>query len=49
MDAAIANKFVTTLQVAEGQPKRTLHVIENDVKEDKQTATRFQTTIWGTR
>jgi hypothetical protein len=43
MDAAIANKFAKTLQVAEGQPKRTVHMIEHDVKEDKTTANRFQT------
>ena len=43
MDAAIASKFVKTLQVAEGQLKRPVHMIENDVKEDKPTAKKFQT------
>lgn len=43
MDAAIASKFVKTLQVAEGQPKRPVHMIENDGKEGKPTANKFQT------
>ena len=43
MDAAIASKFVKTLQIAEGQLKRPVHMIENDVKEDKPTAKKFQT------
>ena len=42
MDAAIASKFVKTLQVAEGQQKRPVHMIENDVKEGKPTANKFQ-------
>ncbi len=43
LDDAIANKFVKILQVAEGQQKRRVHMIENDVKEDKTTANRFKT------
>ena len=43
MDAAIANKFFKTLPVAEGQQKGTVHMIENDVKEDKTTLNRFRT------
>ncbi len=43
LDAAIANKFVKILQVAEGQQKWTVHMIEDDIKEDKTTANRFKT------
>jgi hypothetical protein len=43
LDAAIANKFVKILQVAEGQQKRTVHMIKDDIKEEKTTANRFKT------
>ena len=36
MDAAIASKFVKTLQVAEGQQKRPVHMIVTSKRENQQ-------------